>query len=184
MRPKYIAAIEIGSSRIKGIVGSVDETAAITVLAIEELDSGEAVRHGRVQNTREVGNLVNEIIRRLENNPKVAPGQISAVFVAKGGRSLSSAVAEAAIKLGGEAEITLQTLERLRKEARYNLATDRDVLAIAPRRFVVDNSEMKKIIGVFGNNIRGEFTILTASPENLRALDRVNIESHSQPVDR
>ncbi len=184
MKPKYIAAIEIGSSRIKGIVGTVDDTSAITVLAIEEVDSGETVRYGRVQNAREVGSMVNEIIRRLENNPKVVLGQISAVFVANGGRSLSSAMAQADVNLGGEAEITLQILERLRKEARYNLATDRDVLAIAPRRFVVDNSEVRKIIGVFGNNIRGEFTIVTVSPENRRALDRVNIESHNRAIPR
>lgn len=181
---KYIAAIEIGSSRIKGIVASVDDTAAITVLAVEELDSGETVRYGRVQNAREVSLRVNEIIQRLENSPKVAPGRISAVFVANGGRSLASAFAEATVKLGGEAEITDQTLRRLHKEARYNLATDREVLAIAPRRFSVDGAEVKKIIGAFGNVVRGEFTILTASPENRRALDRVKIESQGNDVTR
>lgn len=186
MKPKYIAAIEIGSSRIKGIVGSIDETSAITVLAIEEVDSGGTVRYGRVQNAREVSTMVNEIVRRLENNPKVAPGQISAVFVANGGRSLSSAMSEANVKLEGEAEVTQQTLERLRKEARYNLATDRDVLATASRRFIVDNSEVKakKIIGTFGRNIHGEFTIVTTSPENRRALERVNIESHGKAIPR
>jgi len=181
---KYIAAIEIGSSRIKGIVASVDDTAAIKVLAVEELDSGETVRYGRVQNAREVSLRVNEIIQRLENSPKVAPGRISAIFVANGGRSLSSALAEATVKLGGEAEITDQTLKRLHKEARYNLATDREVLAIAPRRFAVDNAEIKKIIGAFGNTVHGEFTILTASPENRRALERVKIESRGEEIRR
>lgn len=184
MKSKHIAAIEIGSSRIKGIVAAVDDTAAIRVLAVEEDDSGENVRYGRVQNGREAGNLVNEIIRRLENNPNVAPGRITSVFVANGGRSLSSSKAEASVSLGGEAEITRQTLERLHKEARYNLATDRDVLAIAPRRFVVDNAEVKKIVGAFGNMVRGEFTIVTASPENRRALDRVSILSHDEAVPR
>lgn len=184
MRPKYIAAIEIGSSRIRGIVASVDATAAINVLAIEEVDSGDTVRYGRVQNAREAGALVNEIIRRLENNPRVAPGRISQVFVANGGRSVSSAHADANVRFDGEAEITAQTLERLHKEARYNLATDRDVLAIAPRCFTVDNSEVKKIVGAFGRNVHGDFTIVTASPENRRALDRVVILSHDKAVDR
>lgn len=73
---KYIAAIEIGSSRIKGIVASVDDTAAITVLAVEELDSGETVRYGRVQNAREVSLRVNEIIQRLENSPKIGRAHV------------------------------------------------------------------------------------------------------------
>lgn len=184
MKPKYIAAIEIGSSRIKGIVAAVDPTASITVLAVEEVDSGGTVRYGRVQNAREVSSRVNEIIRRLENAPRVAPGRISAIFVANGGRSLSSAFAEATVKLGGEAEITMQTLQKLHKEARYNLATDREVLAIAPRRFFVDNAEVKKVVGAFGNVVRGEFTIMTASPENHRALDRVKIESTDREIPR
>ncbi len=184
MKSKYIVAIEIGSSRIKGIVASVDETASIRVLAVEEVDSGECVRYGRVQNAREVAERVNEIIRRLENSPNVAPGRVSAVFIANGGRSLSSVFAEATLRQAGEAEITTQTLERLHKEARYNLATDREVLAIAPRHYFVDNTEVKKVVGAFGTALRGEFTIMICSPENRRALDRVSVESQQKPVPR
>lgn len=184
MNSKYIAAIEIGSSRVKGIVAAVETDGRIKVLAIEEADSGDAVRYGRVQNAREVGEIVNDIVRRLENNPLVAPGHISTVFIANGGRSLLSAPSEASLSLGDEEEISRATLENLNKEARFNLRTDRDVLAIAPRRFFVDSREVKKIVGVFGKNVRGEFTVLTQAPENRRALDRVNIESHGHEVQR
>ena len=109
---------------------------------------------------------------------------LTAVFVANGGRSLSSSAAEATVRQGADAEVTAQTLERLHKEARYNLATDRDVLAIAPRRYFADNAEVKKIVGSFGNVIRGEFTFLTASPENKRNLDRVEINSHGEKIAR
>lgn len=184
MKSKYIVAIEIGSSRIKGVVASVDETASICVLAVDEVDSGECVRYGRVQNAREVAERVNEIIRHLENSPKVAPGRVSAVFIANGGRSVSSAFADATLNQGGEAEITSQTLERLHREARYNLATDREVLAIAPRHYFVDNTEVKKVVGAYGTTLRGEFTIMTCSAENRRALDRVSVESQQKPVPR
>lgn len=184
MKPRYIAAIEIGSSRIKGVVASVDETMAIRILAVEEIDSGESVRYGRVQNARDVGDKVSELIRRLENNPNVMPGHISAVFVANGGRSLASASASATVNLGGEAEITAQVVEKLRNEARYNLATDRDVLAIAPRRYMVNSSEVKRVIGAFGHVVKGDFTIVTASPENRRALDHVNIQGSDRIIAR
>ena len=36
MEQKYIVAIEIGSSKIKGAIGSIDETGTLTVLAVEE----------------------------------------------------------------------------------------------------------------------------------------------------
>lgn len=184
MEPKYVAAIEIGSSKIKGIVASVDATAGITVLAVEESPTADSVRYGRVQNAREVGTLVDDIIRRLENNPQLGQRPVTAVFVANGGRSLSSSAAEATVRQGADVEVTAQTLERLHKEARYNLATDRDVLAIAPRRYYADNTEVKKIVGSFGNVIRGEFTFITASPENKRNLDRVEINSHGEHIAR
>lgn len=184
MESRYIAAIEIGSSKIKGIVASVDPTASIAVIAVEETDSGDSVRHGRVQNAREVAMRVNDIIRRLENNPRLAGGAVSSVFVSHGGRSMKSHQVAAEVRLNGDCEITPQILDKLHNEARYNLATDRDVLAICDRRFVVGNAEVKKIIGTFGNAVRGEFTIVTASPENIRNLDRVKIESHGADIPR
>lgn len=177
MEPKYIAALEIGSSRIKGTVAAVDATAGINVLAVEETPSADSVRYGRVQNAREASARVEEIIRRLENNPAVAPARISAVFVANGGRSLASASSEATVNLSADSEVSALTLERLHKEARYNLGTDRDVLAVIPKRYFADNVEMKTIVGSFGKAIRGEFTFLTCSPENLRNLQRVKMTS-------
>ncbi len=184
MESRYIVAVEIGSSKIKGIVAAVDEAAGITVIAVEETDSADSVRHGRVQNAREVGIRVNEIIRRLENNPRLANGTIRSVYVSNGGRSVVSRPAQADISLGGDVEITAMTLEKLHKEARYNLATDRDVLAISDRRFTVDGTEVKKIVGTFGSSVRGEFTIVTVSPENRRNLERVRIESRGTDIPR
>ncbi len=178
METKYIAAVEIGSSKIKGIVANCDASGVLGILAVESVDAGDSVRYGRVQNVREASIRVNDIIRMLENNPRLAGSSITHVFVADGGRSVCSSRAEATISLGNEAEITPQILEKLREEARFNLATERDILEIAPRRFMVDNAEVKKLIGAFGNVVKGEFTIVTASPENRRNLERVKIESN------
>ena len=184
MKPKHIAAIDLGSSTIRGIVASSDPVDGITVLAVEQVDAEDSVRYGRVINARETTDRVNEIIRRLENNPEVAPGRIAAVYVANGGRSLMSTPANATIKQGAEAEITADTLGQLHREARYNLASDRDVLVIAPRRYFVDQSQVKKIVGTYGNTVRGEFTMITCSQENQRALDRVNFQSADSPIAR
>lgn len=184
MKSRYIAAIEIGSSKIRGIVASVDDNSAPAVIAVEETDSGDSVRHGRVQNAREVATRVNELIRRLENNPRLAGGRITSVFVSEGGRSMQSRQASAELRFPGDVEITSQILDKLHREARYNMATDHDVLAVSDRRFVVGNTTMKKVIGTFGNAVRGEFTFVTASPDNRRNLDRVKIESHQTDIPR
>lgn len=184
MNSKNIAAIEIGSSRIKGIVAAVESDGRLKVLAVEEAPSGDSVRFGRIQNAREASDIINDIIRRLENAPQVVPGQITSTFIADGGRSLRSASTDASINIGGDEEITSRILDRLHREARYNLSTDRDILAIAPRRYFVDTQEVKKVVGTFGSNVRGEFTAITQANENRRALDRLIIESHGEDVER
>lgn len=184
MNAKHIAAIEIGSSRIKGIVATADTEGKLRTLAIEEVPSGDSVRYGRIQNAREAGDLINDILRRLENAPSIAPGHISTVFIADGGRSLRSASSEGSLTFGGEEEITHRTLERLQKEALFNLGTERDVLAIAPKRLFVDQAEVKKIVGTFGTSVRGEFTLITQASENRRALERVIIETRGENIQR
>lgn len=184
MESRYIVAVEIGSSKIKGIAAAVEENSRLAIVAVEETDSADSVRHGRVQNAREVAVRVNDIIRRLENNPRLAKGVIKSVYVSNGGRSVMSSPSQAEITLGGDVEITTATLEKLHQAARYNLATDRDILAISDRRYTVDGSEVKKIVGTFGRTVRGEFTIVTASPENRRNLERVSIESRGGNVEQ
>lgn len=184
MTSKYIAALEIGSSRIKGIVAAVGTDGRLRPLAVEEVASGDSVRYGRIRNAREAGNLISDLVRRLENNPRVAPGRIASVFIADGGRSLLSAPSSSSISFNSEEEITHTTLERLNKEALFNLGTDRDVLVIAPRRFFVDSAEVKKIVGTFGKTVRGEFTLITQAPENRRALERIIIESAGADINR
>lgn len=179
---KYIAAIEIGSSRIKGTVASARSGQPVKVLAIEDAPAGDSVRYGRIQNVREANDIVNDIIRRLENSPEVHPGRISTVFIADGGRSLVSSTSDAVLNFGGEEELTLSTLERLQKEAVFNLGSSSDVLAIAPRRFFVDSAEVKKIVGAFGSTVRGEFTIITQAPENHKAIERLFIESEGKEI--
>ena len=184
MEPKYIAVIEIGSATIRGAVGSVDATGGITLLAVEETPAAGSVRYGRVQNAREVSGRADEIVRRLENNPAVAPARITAVYLAVGGRSLASAASEASVNQTDEAEVTPHTIERLHKEARYNLGIDRDVLSIDPRRYMVDNAEVKNPVGAFGRRVSGEFTFITCSPENMRSLKRVSVTSGDRDIER
>lgn len=184
MEPTYVVALEIGSSKIKGIVAAADASRHITVLAIEETDAADCVRRGRIQNPVEVSTRVGEIIRRFENNSRLTGARISQIFVARGGRSTFSQQTSADVRLGSDMEITQATLDKLHSEARYSLATDRDILAISDRRFVVDGAEVKKLIGSFGNAIHGEFTIVTQAPDNLRNLDRVKIESRGIDVKR
>ena len=54
MDTKYIVALEIGSSKIKGLAAAVGELGDIRVIAIEEIRVSDCVRYGKIQNVQEV----------------------------------------------------------------------------------------------------------------------------------
>lgn len=176
MEQRSIVAIEIGSSKLKGAVAAVDPTGALTVLAIEEVPATNNVRHGRVQNVTEVSSGLNELIRKLENNPAVAPRKISAAALPIGGRSLASISASASLQINKEIEITDETVERLKKEAVRDVVTAKNIEAIIPRHFWVNNVQVQNAVGTFGRQLRGDFTLMACSNENRRNLQRLKID--------
>ncbi len=117
MEARTIVAIEIASSKIKGAVACAEPGGGLHILAVETLPAVNSVRHGRVQNIREVSTAVNDIIRKLENSPEVAPRKVQTVALSLGGRSLAGIPATATLQFPREIEVTEQTIRRLENEA-------------------------------------------------------------------
>ena len=185
MDTRYIAAIEIGSSKIKGLIASVGELGDITLLAAEETTVSNCVRYGRISNVQEVTLHVNQIIRKLENSPAVIPGKVSAVYLALGGRSFATMAVQASTKLPSAIEITADTVERLKREASFGLVvTDKETLALLPKTFYVDNTQVKNVVGTIGSQIKAEFSALVCAPDNKRNLERIKIETSEQQPKR
>lgn len=178
MEPRYTVAIEIGSSKISGAVASVDpDSGAIEIVAHEVQHASNCVRHGRVSNVQEVSDLVNGIIRKLENNPAVMPRKITEVYIGLGGRSLTTVPAKASIDLSNESEITADTISRIKREAEFGLTTTKSILDLLPRRYYVDNKEVSNMAGTFGTRASIDFTAVICAQENRANLERIKIDS-------
>lgn len=177
MEPRSIVAIEISSSKIKGGVATVDASGVLTVLAVEEIKALNNVRYGRIQNVQEVSSGVNEIIRKLENNPAVAPNKVVGVVVPVGGRSLGSIPATGTLNFPGDMEILADTVNRLKQEAMKDVITPKAIEAVLPRTFYVNNVAVAKPVGNYGQKFRGDFVLIAIAPETRRNLERVKFES-------
>jgi len=173
MEPRYIVAIEIGSSKIKGAVGTVEPDGTLSVIAVEEEKRVNCVRYGCIQNVDEVSYCVGKIIRCLQN--RIYPRQIRGVYAAIGGRSLLSAVREAERHLPDEMEITERLIESIKDDAHTSL-TERNVVSVEPMEFIVDNQTIVNPVGTFGQSIRATLNVITCKPQIIKNLDRVLIE--------
>lgn len=185
MNARFIAVLEIGSSKVKGAVARTDSDGGATLVAMHEVKTINCVRHGRVQNVQEVAARVEEVLRRLENDPAVAPRKIKRLRIAFGGRSLTSVHSEADAKLPAEVEITDEIIERLKRDAVFGLPADRHCVDVLPRSFNVDGAEVaSNVVGMFGRNIHAAMTVILAAPDNRTALERVRLGAEGSQIER
>lgn len=173
MKESYIAAIEIGSSKITGAVGVYDENGTLKVLAVDQEESKDSVRYGIINNPEEVSSRVMRIIERLEANPAVAPRTISKVFVGLSGRSMRSIPSDVHLIFPEETEITNEILQNLRTDATsVALDSNQEILAVVPRYYQVDGLDTSSPKGAMGKSVAAMFDLIVGRSELKRNIQR------------
>lgn len=171
---KYIAALEISSSKVIGAVGIVGKSGQLEIIAVEQEKSTDSVRYGQIQNTEETSTLTNYVLERLERNNKIAPREITGVYVGLSGRSLRSIPIDVSLSLPDDTEISDAIIERLRNDA-LNTAIDSslEIVDAVPRIFKVGKTETHRPIGMMGNSVAATYDLIVARPAIQNNLKRV-----------
>lgn len=172
MSEKYIVAIEIGSSKIRGAVAIADDAGMVDVIASEEEKLIDSVRYGCIQNV-DVSNAVSRVCERLEAYPRLEEGTITGVYVALGGKSLSSRIEEVSTSLPAEMEITRQLVDDLKAKAEAMVPEGRDAVDVVPVRFTVDNKAQVNPVGSYGQQLGARMAVISCIPQIKRMLRRV-----------
>ena len=156
---RYIAAIEISSSKIIGAVGRISSDGELNVIALEqEQQKGEeAVRYGIIHNLEETSMRIARIIANLERKPELGHRKIKGAFVGLSGRSVKSIPTNVSINLARDTEITTEILNRLKGDA---------------LRTAIDPSPK----GIVGNSISATFDLIVCRPELKRNITRTIVE--------
>lgn len=178
MDQKYIVALELSGTQIKGAIASVTSDTNTqfvipTIKAIVSEDSADCVQYGRVQNLINAAKCSQSVLQKLNKAADIADGNINAAYVGLSGRSLGSEQATAVIELPNETEITPEILKRLFIEASKSASPNKKVLRVLPRKYMVDSQTMLNPVGAMGYKLRGDFTVVTCNPTNQRNLDMV-----------
>ena len=173
MEERYIAAIEISSSKVIGTVGKIHTDGQLEVIAVEQERGLEAVRHGVIQNLEETSMRISSILQKLQRRNTIAPRKIIGVFVGLSGRSMRSLTARASLSLSDDTEITEEILERLRRQA-LDSAVDHslEVIDAVPRNYHIGGREISSPKGMLGNEISATFDLVVCRPELKRNITR------------
>ncbi|MDE7154671.1 MAG: hypothetical protein K2N79_00080, partial [Muribaculaceae bacterium] len=170
---KYIVAFEIGSSKIRGAVGTVDDNGTLAVVAVEQEPLVDSVRYGSIRKVPDVSDRILSITRKLEDNPAVHPGRIKGAYVPISGISLKSMTTQIVKDFGTDEEITKEIIAQIKQQARLKAPEDREVVAVMTGGYVVDTIAQKNPLGVVGKEIKAEMSPIYCRSKIINNLNRV-----------
>ena len=152
----FIVAIELGSTKIRGIAGKKNPDGTISVLALSEEDSTQCIRKGVVYNIDKTTQAISNIIQRLRAQLKTG---IKQVFVGIGGQSIHSHHNLLFCDMpGAEGGIVSQQLiVEMMDENRATEYNDKEVLDVHVQEYRADNLMQTDPVGIPCSRLEGNF---------------------------
>lgn len=170
---RYVAAIEISSSKIIAVIGKLRPTNQLDIIACEQDKGVEGVRYGVIQNLEDTSLRIQHLLTSLQRRSAVYPREIVGVYVGLSGRSLRSITTEVSKNLPDDTEITNEIIAELRAQAlKTAIDSSLEVVDAIARVFKVDKTETTSPKGMVGSTIRGTYDLIVCRQELRRNLQR------------
>lgn len=179
---RYIAALEISSSKVIGAVGAIGKSGQLEIIAVKQEKSIDSVRYGQIQNLEETSNMIYYVLESLERHPAISPREITGVYVGLSGRSLRSIEKEVSINLPDETEITDNIIERLKAKAlEADIDSSLEIIDAIPRIYYVGSksNDTHRPRGMMGHSISAIYDLIVGRQSiqnNLRRVVRDKLE--------
>ncbi len=155
----FIAAIELGSSKITGIAGKKNSDGSIQVLAYAKEDSSSFIRKGVIYNLDKTAQGLTSLINTLEGELNAS---IAKVYVGIGGQSLRTVKNVVSRDLKEETIISQELVDAVCDENLAIPLIDLNILDVAPQEYKVGNNLQADPVGVATNHIEGRFLNIIA----------------------
>ena len=163
----FIAAIDLGSSHMVGMVGAKGPSGALSIIAYEVENSDSCIRRGCVYNIKDAAGKIVRLIRKLEN--KLGGSRIGKVYIGVGGQSLRS-LNHAVSRVIGSGTVTEELLQELDQECMQYHPDMLDVLAVAPAAYYLDNQPEAHPVGMACSRIEARYKLIVGRPSLRHAV--------------
>ena len=169
IQSEFIAAIDLGTSNITGVVGRKSENNVISILSCITEPSKNSIRRGLVYNVDEVGAKVRGVIQKLENSLE---NKIDKVYVSLAGQSLHSVEHQETRMLAANETVTEDMIEQLRKSAERFIPDSKQNYKIADVEYFIDGKAEQSPVGVAGAKIDAKYKIIVGRPNLLVNINK------------
>ena len=177
-KEQYVAAIDVGTTKIVSIIGKRSETGSVEIVGLEK-EKSFGVKRGMVNNIKETAESIKKSFDRVQANTKM---NFSDVFVGIAGQHINSIKTNhSIIRENPSSEIEQEEVDKLINDMkRIPLTPGDEIIHIIPRTFIVDDSDdVKDPVGMFGSGLGANFHIVTgkiAAAQNIeKCLDKAGL---------
>lgn len=177
-RRNIVAALDIGSSRIKAAAGEFSQNSGLNILGITTVSSN-GLRKGNIIDIEQAARAIDTCLNDLERMTGV---EIKSVLAGYSGSSIHTINNHAVIAVSNpNYEISAEDKARVLQSARnVALPLDKCVVQMVERQYIVDGYEgVRDPVGMVGSRLEAEVTIIiaaTAAVQNLlRSTGRINL---------
>lgn len=164
----FIAAIDLGTSRMVGMVGKKNEQGILSIIAYEVENSATCIRRGCVYNVEETANKIKRLVRKLEN--KLQGATIAKVYVGVGGQSIKTIEHTVPKVLGADGVVTEEVIKSLYEECCHYRPDMLDVLAAVSPVYYLDDKPELNPVGVPCNRIEARYKLIVGRPSLKRNI--------------
>lgn len=176
-RSKIVASLDIGSSKIRTVVGIQEEGSAIPNILGVGIAESKGLRKGSVI---DVGETIDSISSSLEDAERMAGEPVNHVFLGIGGSTLDSINSKGVIAVGkAENEISEEDVDRVIQAAQaVSIPSNRRILRIIPKTFTVDEQKgIKYPVGMTGIRLEVETHIVTGFEPIIKNIEKCVLQS-------
>lgn len=167
----YVAAIDIGTTKIVTAIARRNENGRIEILAISRADS-RGVRRGVVRNIEEASASIQGTVDLVKKQSGI---DFSEVYVGVAGEYIRSVRNRSYINRDSwDEEITQEEIGRLLEDSsRLPVDAMEMVIHVLPQDFVVDNEPgITNPVGMTGKRLEGNFHIVIGKIDSLKTVKR------------
>ncbi|HBH47273.1 MAG TPA: cell division protein FtsA [Bacteroidales bacterium] len=175
----YIAAIDIGTTKIVSIVGKLNENKKLEILGLNKTVS-TGVKRGVVQNIEETVNAIRDSILEIQ---KQADVRFTDVYVGIAGQHIKSVKNRGYLNLGpNRDEITKTDIDALIADMhKIPIDLGEEIIHVLPQNYIVDHETgVKNPVGMSGRRLEANFHIVIgeiASAKNIeKCVNRVGLK--------
>jgi len=157
----FIVGIDLGTSKIVGVLGRKNEQGVISILASESVSSDSAVKYGVIYNIDEVAGKIKKLISLLENK---TGKKIGKAYVSVAGKSLRAIEHKEVKLLDGMTPVTFAVLDGMEQQAKLNKPDFYTNYSVLAPEYYLDGNYEEDPIDKTASSIEGHYRLVIGRP--------------------